>query len=110
MKLFSGNAISFERLALTYEQAIQKQLPANIVKPTKNKKGPVVDYINKYKTKCWELDAIDPNELVTIVEGAILEKLDLGLFSEMKAKEDRGRAELLLVGQHWGDITESLTR
>ena len=110
LTLFTGSHVPFRRLALTTDQIIARNLPPNPVKKTDKETGPVVDYIKKYGVECWELDALDPNELVGIVKEAILEKVDLGLLNEMKDREDRGRAELLMVGRNWGDITESLTR
>jgi len=103
LRMFSGTDIKFQRLALTEEQIIEGDLPPNPVKKTDNKKGPVIDYINRFGVECWELDALDPNDLVKIVENAILEKVDQGLFSEMKEIERVGREDLMLVSQNWNN-------
>ena len=62
-----------ERIALTYEQIKQHNLTPN---PTKPKDPRSTGYITTYGHKCWELDALPPDELQRLIETTILSYID----------------------------------
>lgn len=60
-------ALQVEHLALTTEQVQEHQPPPN---PTKVTDSRAREYITEYGHECWEVDALDPRTLYTIVSKA----------------------------------------
>lgn len=89
-----GCTAEVERIALTQDQIDEYDLPPN---PTKKIDPRSRKYYEKYGSKSWELDALDPEVLTEIVEGRILEYLDKdrhdgALRQEQKEKDALERA------------------
>jgi len=61
--------VKIERCALTYDQVKEFNLPPN---PTKKADPRSRWYVEQYGDECWELDAVEPNELQRIIEESIL--------------------------------------
>lgn len=70
-----GGHVKVRRVALTYDQVKQYSLIPNPVKQADCRSN---RYVSQYGDKCWELDAIEPNELIrlcrTAVESLIVDK------------------------------------
>ena len=71
-----GVATNVKRLALTRQQVEEHRLPPQ---PAKKKDTMARPWIEKQGDVAWELDALDPNALLTLVKDAILEYLDENL-------------------------------
>lgn len=84
--------IKVKRIALTYAQVQDHNLipnPAKLADP----RSP--DYIARYGEMCWELDAIDPPELVRLAQEALEDEIeDLGAWEEVKANEAEAKDKL----------------
>ena len=83
--------IEVERVALEMEQILKYNPPPNPAKLTDSRCG---GYISEYGDMSWELDALEPRALDDIICSAILEHLDLELFKERKAEEEKIRLSL----------------
>ena len=93
---YSGEILDYDtleitRLALTMDQVKEHQPPPN---PTKTADSRAESYIDEFGTECWELDALDPATLDSLVDDAIEDRIDLGLFEERKGAEEAGRASI----------------
>ncbi|RLI65376.1 MAG: hypothetical protein DRO67_02760 [Candidatus Asgardarchaeum californiense] len=88
---YSGREIKVERVALSYEQVLQYNLAPN---PTKSADPRAQTYISKFGNQCWELDAIEPNELQRLVEEAIVKHIDEDLWEETLEEEKEEREQL----------------
>ena len=82
------------RLALNFDQVEEHGPPPNPAKMTDSR---FVDYAARYGTESWELDALEPATIASLVESAIAEYRDANLWDEAVAREDEGRAALARV-------------
>lgn len=94
-----GADFQFERIALNMEQIERFKPPANPVKETDSRAG---KYCRLFGDKCWELDALSPQDLDSIVEQAIIECIDdMDDFEARRAEDEAGREQLGLVGENF---------
>lgn len=84
MNTFGVPDIRVEKLALTTAQVRQfKPLP----NPVKMKDSRAKAYIKEHGRTCWEVDALDPRQLTTIIERAFAEVTDLDKMKIIKTQE-----------------------
>ena len=99
--LAHGRDFTFRRIALNWDQVEQYQPPPN---PTKMSDSRAEGYVAKFGYDSWELDALDPDVLVTMIETTVDEYRDLDLWHEMTKKEEKFRGQLNNVADNWEDI------
>lgn len=105
-----GGVISFERIALTKQDTRIPDLPwfaAATKGPRDGSKGDPRYrwYTERYGTKCWELDALNPNILRERVAGAILRKIDPDAWTRAEAVEVAERESLASILNAWPGIS-----
>lgn len=84
--------VKVKRVALTFDQVQERDLIPN---PTKIEDPRAQGYIDEYGDECWELDAIEPDEMVEMVEGAVsAEVTDWDAWDEIKDQDEREREEI----------------
>ncbi len=83
--------ITVERIALNYDQVQHYGLPPN---PTKRADPRYERYNAEYGNECWELDAIEPVELQTMVSEAILSHIDFDVWTQTWEEILQEREEL----------------
>ena len=88
LKLFCGQAVAVERIALNYDQIKQYNPPANPAKLTDSRAG---GYISKFGSDSWELDALNPTVIAALIRAEIE-----GYISDREAWE----AEIATVDSH----------
>jgi hypothetical protein len=87
-----GFDVQVKRVALTFDQVQERDLIPN---PTKIKDPRSTGYIERYGDECWELDAIEPDELVEMVETAVSgEVTDWDAWDEIKEKDEGDRLKI----------------
>lgn len=86
-----GASVLVKKIALTSEQVALYNPPPNPTKVTDTRAN---GYIEKHGNECWEVDALPPDVLHSIVEKAILEHLDTRLMDEIKEHEEVDKAHL----------------
>jgi hypothetical protein len=87
---YSGD-VKVERVALTYNQVQKYKLSPN---PTKTADPRAKEYISKFGNQCWELDALDPNELQKLVSESIEKHIDAKKWNKTIEEEKQERQEL----------------
>jgi hypothetical protein len=93
VKYCSGYEIEVRRIALTYDQVRDYNLIPN---PVKQADGRSSAYIRQYGDQCWELDAVEPNELIALCEAAIEMLItDEDAWKDIKKRDIAERQELL---------------
>jgi hypothetical protein len=83
-KYGGGLDIEIKRIALTIDQVKEYDLIPN---PTKMADPRSPGYVAQFGNECWELDAIEPNELQRIVREAVEEHIDMDAWNESLDKE-----------------------
>lgn len=89
--LFSGYPVTFQRLALKWEQIEELQPPENPAKLTDSRAD---KYIAKYGDSSWELDAVEPRALDQMVTEAVEALRDEDDWDEAVAAEAKMRKDL----------------
>jgi hypothetical protein len=99
LKLFAhGEELIVRRLALNYPQIEQMHPPRNPAKDTDARYGA---YVERYGTSSWELDAIEPRALASLVTNAVLAIRDRKLWALAVDRENAMRAELRKFADQW---------
>lgn len=86
-----GAEVVVRKIGLTSEQVAFYNPPPNPAKRTDTR---AVKYIAKHGAECWEVDALPPDVLHSLVEEAILGRLDTGAMDAVKEQENKDK-ELL---------------
>ena len=102
---YSRKNIRVERVALTYDQVQKYALDPN---PTKTTDTRAATYIAQYGMECWELDAIEPNELQRLVLAAIENHVDLDQWKESLKQEADDKTKVERIFGRWRDAIEDL--
>jgi len=92
LRLFMDFGIVVERIALNMDQVKRYKPPPNPAKITDSRAG---GYIREFGQHSWELDALEPQAMETLIEMKINEFRDLDLWEKMVRKENRHKSKLL---------------
>jgi hypothetical protein len=100
--------VELRRIALTIEHCNampQMSFPASDKGPKPGKKGDSRHpwFVRNFGDRCWELDAMDPRELRTLVENAISAEIDWDKWNERLAIEAEESQSLKRVLNGWAD-------
>lgn len=83
--------ITVERIALTFDQVQRYSLAPN---PTKEADPRFPQYLGEFGNQCWELDAIDPDELQELVLTAITDYIDAEIWNHIMSDQREEEQEL----------------
>lgn len=104
MDLF-GADVEVKRIALTMQQIKKYNPPPNPAKITDSRcKG----YIEKYGNESWELDALEPKVITSLITKAVEEYIDEDLYGEVCDLEEGEREELHQICRHYDTIAAVL--
>lgn len=92
MEMFGVTNFEIVKLGLTWEQIEQYQPPPNPAKVDDPRAGA---YIEEFGDSSWECDALDPDDLETIVIDAFRSVVDVKTMRAAKAREKLDRQYLL---------------
>jgi hypothetical protein len=79
------------RIALNWDQIEEWSPPENPAKETDSRYGA---YVDEFGESSWELDAVNPSQLASLVEEAVLARRDDGLWADAIREEAKMKAEL----------------
>ena len=106
LTLFAGG-IKVDRLALNWEQVERYAPPPNPARMTDTR---AEAYVAKYGLSSWELDALDPTTIATVIETAVGRFRDSDLWSETVTKEKEGLRLLEAAVDRWEDVADFLSQ
>ena len=86
-----GCQVEIHKIALTIDQVESHTLPPN---PAKMSDPRAAAYVERHGDESWELDALPPSELNTLVTESIGEYLDRQLFDEVIEREEADKKRL----------------
>lgn len=93
------NANKVHRLALNWSQVEEWQPPENPAKETDSR---YANYVHEFGHSSWELDAVEPRTLATLVRSGIEELIDQEKWDEVAEHENSMRAELMSFADEYG--------
>ncbi|MGG4145664.1 hypothetical protein ABEW34_21440 [Paenibacillus algorifonticola] len=100
LNTFDANPV-FRRIALNMPQIEEFLPPPN---PTKLEDSRAPGYVEQFGYDCWELDALRPDVMSSLIEHAVLEYRDQDRFEKALEREREARRTLSNVSDHWGEI------
>lgn len=104
IELFMGG-VRLERLALNMNQIRQYNPPPNPAKVTDSR---ATAYIQEFGSSSWELDALEPRVIVTLIQRNIDRLKDKEIWAEDVARQKKERALLAKAAKNWHSIAEDL--
>jgi len=102
-----GVPVWVRRLALTMDQVERYTPPPN---PTKRTDSRAKEYVAAYGLSSWELDALEPTVIATLIENAVGALRDETAWAMQKEAEHDHRATLDGAATNWTDVTQTLRR
>jgi hypothetical protein len=98
LEMFCGETVMVRRLALTYSQVERYSPPPN---PAKMKDSRTPGYIRKYGKKSWELDALEPRVIQSLIKNAIERLVDDAAWDKAVAREKEEGALFHKMVNRW---------
>lgn len=98
-----GSGVKMRRIALNMDQIEEHDPPPNPAKLTDSR---VKDYIANYGDDSWELDALEPSLLTTLVETEVREVLDTEAWDQRIEEEDEAKQWLASVAENWEAVVD----
>ncbi len=104
---YGGKHVVIKRIALT--KADTAALSSSSFKATSKKDDPRYNwFVDNFGTRCWELDAMDPNDLRDRVEEEILSLIEPTAWERCKVTERAERESLTAIIGAWGRGAEAM--
>jgi hypothetical protein len=101
IKEYDGDHITLKRIALTAEQT--GPLPS--FPATDKSKDPRYKwFVKNFGDRCWELDAMDPRQLRSIVETEISTLINRELWQRQGTEEEREKKSLEVLLRWWANV------
>lgn len=97
-----ADEVEVKRIALNMDQVEEHDPPPN---PAKTTDARFTSYSERFGDESWELDALEPRVLSTLIEEALLDYLDVEMFEARQALQERQRVHLSLAASHWSDLS-----
>lgn len=105
LELFIGRPIDFRRIALNMDQIREYNPPPN---PAKLSDSRATDYIDRFGDESWELDALNPTKLVSLIEEGVDTILDKKKWDVSDEEETTGKEQLQTVADQWENVVANL--
>lgn len=100
-----GVRANVDRIALNMDQVEEHQPPPN---PAKQTDARFETYQQEFGSQSWELDALEPALLNTMITAAINGVLDQGKWDASAAQREEERTGLLAASRYWDDVMEHM--
>lgn len=93
--------LEVRRIALNMDQVRRYNPPPNPAKLTDSRVG---EYIRRYGSQSWELDALDPPTLRALITSEVEAELDDERWQAARAASEGHRAELVAAARAWSAV------
>lgn len=100
-----GAPLDFRRLALNMPQVGEYNPPPNPAKLTDSR---CAGYMAVHGNESWELDALEPNVITTLISDEIAKIADEEQWEQDEAKETTMREGLETAAKRWDEVVEFL--
>lgn len=108
IRLFMGeyaSAFMIHRIALNMDQVTQYGPPPNPAKLTDTRANA---YIDAFGGESWELDALDPKVIVTLIRDTVKKLINKKVWKERVEYEQTVKTQLGTIAERWDDVVEFL--
>jgi len=100
-----GADVEVKRVALTMEQIETFNPPPN---PTKVTDARSNGYIERFGYECWELDALEPKVITTLIENEVTALLDQEIFDEVEWRERQDKRNIQMICDRYDQVVSYL--
>jgi hypothetical protein len=98
---YDPDDVEIRRIALNMDQVRQYNPPPNPAKLTDSRVGA---YVARFGGSSWELDALDPTTLGTLIREHIDGEVDASLWAPRLDKEQSDKALLQVIARRWTEV------
>jgi hypothetical protein len=102
---YNSSRLTIQRIALNMDQVQTYNPPPNPAKITDSRAR---QYIARFGSESWELDALDPPTLRALITANIRPFIDQVKWDDRQRFEDDGQATLNAIGEHYDEIHDFL--
>lgn len=103
LSMFARQGVQVRRLALNMDQVQQYNPPPNPAKESDSRSG---DYIERFGTESWELDALEPTVIDQLIRTNIQELINTDMWEDRQRAEEQNKASLQAVSDRWDDVRD----
>lgn len=104
LSLFAGREIEVRRIALNMAQIEELKPPPNPAKITDSRAG---KYIAEYGRSSWELDAIEPGRMVSLIRGTVRGYVDEDILARVNERSESEKAQLMAIARNYDEVCEA---
>lgn len=105
LDMFSGGHVEVHRIALNMNQVEELKPPPNPAKMTDSRVG---NYLALYGKSSWELDALRPEYIDSLIDHHIRGYIDVDLFQKRLEFEKQGKETIDTISDRYDEILEYL--
>lgn len=102
-EFFDDSVCEVRRLALNWDQIQEYSPPPNPAKLTDSR---AAGYIGRFGYESWELDALSPTQIATLIEEEIGSLIDWDVWEADMTEQETKRARLQAVSNRWDEVEE----
>lgn len=107
LSLFSQSDVEVRRVALNMDQVRRHNPPPNPAKMSDSRSG---EYVARFGRTSWELDALTPSIIDTLITQEIESVLDLAAWSDTLGRQRQNRETLRKISEHAEDVMNFVRR
>lgn len=100
-----GASVDVQRIALNIDQVRVFSPPPN---PTKVSDARAEGYLNRFGEECWELDALEPSVISSLIKENVEELIDFSIRDKVKEEIQRDKNLLRTLSTNWGYVCEKV--
>lgn len=105
LELFIGQPLEFRRIALNMDQIREYNPPPN---PAKLSDSRAQDYIERFGYESWELDALNPTKLVSLIQEGVDSILNKKKWKARDLEEFTGKENLGIIAENFDIAVQRL--
>ena len=100
LRMFTNNSVTVRRIALNMSQVEEHSPPPNFAKLSDSR---AEAYIEEFGYNSWELDALEPSMIESLIREHVERERDQDLWDEAVEEEDEVKERLTAVADEWED-------
>lgn len=105
LSLFGADGVEVRRIALNMDQVRRYNPPPNPAKETDKR---AADYIRRYGSKSWELDALEPRVIERLITDEIMSLIDAEIWNQTSEDQRKAREYLIKLRKNWPHVKTHL--